>query len=113
MDAYIRPRRQFTGAAGYGILHAAVAMLPLLAILPVGGILAGSITAKTGDFRIIFPFACIVLTAGMGSLVSLGPFSSVALQSGLQVCLAIGIGIIVGNTRVTTRVAYAYAKCMT
>ncbi|KFY79994.1 hypothetical protein V499_01100 [Pseudogymnoascus sp. VKM F-103] len=84
----------FHGAAGYGVIHSAVAVLPTIILVPAGGIIGGVIITKSGDYRGPLYFGCAAVTAGMSSLTVLSPLSSVGLQTGLQIPIGIGLGFI-------------------
>ncbi|KAH8807535.1 major facilitator superfamily domain-containing protein [Xylogone sp. PMI_703] len=84
----------FHGSTGYSVLHSSTATLPTLLLVPTGGIIGGAILSRTGDFRIPLIIGCAATAAGMGSLVTLSPTSTVTLQSGLQIPGSLGLGFI-------------------
>jgi hypothetical protein len=82
-------------------------VLPSILLIPTGGIVGGIIITKTGDFRIPLWIGCAATTASLVSLISLGPSSSVGLQTGLQIPIALGLGFVYISSNIAPQAALA------
>ncbi|KAL1859007.1 hypothetical protein VTK73DRAFT_7711 [Phialemonium thermophilum] len=91
----------FLGSARYSTVRTGVILLPTALMTPVFGIVCGVLIKATRQFRLIMLLGCAAATAGLGSFISLSPSSSTALQVGLQVILAFGIGFVYVSGNIT------------